>query len=153
MPEPAIRAYTPGDAQGIIGLIADYRAEGNGRVADRDAIAATLSVFASSAQDRILVAELDGKVVGYTAYHWVPFPMIQGVEVYVSDLLVAAASRGGGIGSRLLQAIETEARARGCVRVMLNNHKTDASYTRQFYPMHEFCERNDFANFVKALRR
>jgi GNAT superfamily N-acetyltransferase len=153
MPEPAIRAYAPGDAQGIIGLIADYRAEDNGRVADRDAIAATLSVFASSAQDRILVAELDGKLVGYTAYHWVPFPMIQGVEVYVSDLLVAAASRGGGIGSRLLQAIETEARARGCVRVMLNNHKTDASYTRQFYPMHEFCERNDFANFVKTLRR
>lgn len=153
MPEPVIRAYAPSDAQGIIDLIADYRAEGNGRVADRDAIAATLSVFASSAQDRILVAELDGKVVGYTAYHWVSFPMIQGAEVYVSDLLVAAASRGGGIGSRLLQAIETEARARGCVRVMLNNHKTDASYTRRFYPMHEFCERNDFANFVKALRR
>jgi len=153
MTEPTIRPYVPSDSEQIVGLIVDYRAEDHKRIADREAIAATLTLFSSSAQDRILVADLGGKVVGYVAFHFVPFPMIEGVEVYVSDLLVAGSMRGAGIGSDLLLAVESEARARGCVRLMLNNHKTDTSYVRRFYSKHEFAERGDFANFVKPLRR
>jgi len=152
MPEPTIRAYKPSDAEGIVNLIANYRAEQPGRVANRDALAAALTSFTSSTQDQIHVAELDRMVAGYVAFHFVPFPMIQGVEVYVSDLLVASAMRGFGIGGLLLRAVESEARARGCVRLMLNNHRTDLSYAREFYPKHAFRERDDFANFVKLLR-
>lgn len=152
MTDPTIRPYEPSDAQGIARLIAAYRAEQPGRTADGDAIAAALASFTSSRQDRIFVAELDGKVAGYVAFHFVPFPMIQGVEVYVSDLLVAGETRGSGVGGLLLRAVEGEARARGCVRLMLNNHKTDLSYARQFYRKHAFRERDDFANFVKILR-
>jgi GNAT superfamily N-acetyltransferase len=152
MTEPVVRACEPSDSESIVSLIADYRAEHPGRVADRDAVVASLTLFTSSTQDRILVAEKDGMVAGYVAFHFVPFPMIQGVEAYVSDLLVASAMRGVGIGGLLLRAAESEARERGCVRLMLNNHKTDLSYARDFYPKHEFRERDDFANFVKPLR-
>ncbi len=152
MLEPKIRPYRPSDSEGIARLIADYRAEQPGWVADREAVVATLARFSSSTQDRILVAELKGKVTGYVAFHLVPFPLIQGIEAYVSDLLVAGTMRGGGTGSRLLQAVEDEARAHGCVRLMLNNHKTELSYTRGFYGKHAFRERVDFANFMKPLR-
>jgi GNAT superfamily N-acetyltransferase len=152
MAEPTIRAYEPSDAADIIGLVTDYRAEQPGQVADRDAIAAALTSFAASTQDRILVAELAGKLAGYVGFHFVPFPMIQGVEAYVSELLVASEVRGSGIGDLLLRAVEDEARARGCVRLMLNNHKTDLSYARAFYAKRAFRERADFANFVKPLR-
>ena len=149
---PLIRPYSASDAEAIVQVIVGYRAEDHGRVADSDAIGAALASFASSTQDRILVAELAGELVGYVAFHFVPFPMLQGLEVYISDLLVAADARGTGVGSLLLQSVETEARARGSVRLMLNNHKTDASYIRGFYRNHEFRERDDFANFVKLLR-
>ena len=152
MTRPLIRPYSASYAPAIVRVIVDYRAEENGRVADSDAIAAALASFDSSTQDRILVAELAGKLVGYAAFHFVAFPMIQGLEVYVSDLLVAADARGTGVGSLLLQSVEAEARVRGCVRLMLNNHKTDASYVRGFYRNHEFSERDDFANFVKRVR-
>ncbi|MBM4148258.1 MAG: GNAT family N-acetyltransferase [Lentisphaerae bacterium] len=152
MLEPTIRPYRPSDSAGIARLIADYRAEQSGPVVDQEAVAATLARFLSSTQDRILVAELKGNVTGYVAFHLLPLPLIQGTEAYVSDLLVAGTMRGGGIGSRLLRAVEDEARAHGCVRLMLNNHKTELSYTRGFYGKHTFRERVDFANFVKPLR-
>ncbi len=152
MTEPIVRVFEPSDSESIVSLIADYRAEQPGRVADRDAVVASLTFFVSSTQDRILIAELYGRVAGYVAFHLVPFPMIQGTEVYVSDLLVASAMRGFGIGGLLLRAVESEAREHGCVRLMLNNHKTDLSYARDFYPKHAFRERDDFANFVKPLR-
>ena len=152
MPDLTIRTYQPSDAPSIVGLFVDYRAEQPGQVVDRDAVAATLAAFGSSPRDRILVAELDGKVAGYVAFHFVPFPMIEGVEAYVSDLLVAGAIRGSGIGGLLLQAVESEARACGSVRLMLNNRKTDASYARRFYSSRAFRERDAFANFVKSLR-
>lgn len=150
MAEPTIRAYRPSDSKDVVSVIADYRAERSGRVGNRDAVAATLTSFDSSTQDRILVAELDGKVAGYVAFHFVPFPMIQGVEAYISDLLVASAMRGFGIGGLLLRAVEAEAREGGCVRLMLNNQKTDLSYARAFYAKRAFRERDDFANFVKS---
>jgi GNAT superfamily N-acetyltransferase len=145
-----IRPYVSTDAEAIGQIIADYRAE-NGRVVDRAAIAAALAVFAASAQDRILVAEAHGTVVGYVAFHVLPFPMIEGLEAYVSDLIVAGGTRGAGVGSQLLKAVEAEARRLGCVRLMLNNHKTDVSYVRRFYRKHDFKERDDFGNFVKSL--
>ena len=151
MSQALIRPYSAADAESIVQIIVDYRSETARTAPDRQAIAGALASFASSAEHRILVAERANRLLGYSAFHFVPFPMVQGVELYVSDLLIAAEARGSGVGSCLLQAVEAEARARGCVRIMLNNHKTEASYTRQFYPKHEFREREEFANFVKRL--
>ena len=152
MAEPTIRTYASTDSEAIVNLIAKYRAEDPARSVDRTAIAAALHVFAASAQGRILVADIAGEVVGYVAVHWVPFPMIQGCEAYISDLLVSQSVRGAGIGGILLETVECEARERGCSRLMLNNRKTAPSFVQGFYPKHGFREREEFANFVKQLR-
>jgi GNAT superfamily N-acetyltransferase len=152
MTEPTIRTFATTDSEAILDLIAEYRAEDHGILVDRSVIAATLRDFASSAQDRIFVAEIADEVVGYLAIHWVPFPMIQGWEAYISDLIVRQSLRGAGIGRRLLERAESEARKRGCARLMLNNSKTTQSFVRGFYPKHGFREREGFANFVKLLR-
>lgn len=151
MTEPTIRPFATSDSEAIVTLIAEYRVEDHGRTVDRSVIAATLRGFASSPRDRIFVAEIAGEVVGYIAIHWVPFPMIQGWEAYISDLIVSQSVRGAGIGRRLLEAGESEARERGCTRLMLNNSKTTQSFVRGFYPKHGFREREGFANFVKLL--
>ena len=77
--------------------------------------------------------------------------MIQGWEAYISDLLVSQSLRGGGIGRLLLETAQSEARERGCARLMLNNRKTALSFVHGFYPKHGFREREGFANFVKPL--
>ena len=152
MTKPTIRPYATTDSEAVVNLIAGYRAEDHARSVDRSVIAATLHVFAASAQDCIFVADIEGEVVGYVAIHWVPFPMIQGCEAYISDLLVSPSVRGAGIGRRLLETVESEARERGCARLMLNNRKTAPSFVHRFYPKHGFREREEFANFVKPLR-
>lgn len=152
MTEPLIRHYATRDSDALVRIITDYRNETARSEPDRQAIAAALTPFAASTEHRLLVAERTGQVIGYTAFHFVPFPMVQGIEAYVSDLLVSAAARGSGVGALLLRSVEVEARARGCVRLMLNNHKTDASYLRGFYRKHEFRQRDEFANLVKVLR-
>jgi GNAT superfamily N-acetyltransferase len=148
---PLIRAYESRDFDAVSAIIEEYRAEGSDSVVDRSALARALEAF-DGAEHRLLVAEQAGAVVGYVACHHVPFPMLQGAELYVSDLFVKAAARGGGIGSALLRAVEEQARERGCVRLMLNNGATSAAYQRRFYPQHDFRERRDFATFVKLLQ-
>ena len=151
MSEPTIRPYATSDSQAIVGLIAEYRAEDDGRLVDRSSIAASLHDFAASPQSRIFVAVIAGEVAGYVAIHWIPFPMIQGREAYISDLLVSRSLRGDGIGRLLLERVESEARERRCARLMLNNRKTALSFVHRFYPKHGFREREGFANFVKPL--
>lgn len=152
MTESTIRPYATTDSEAIVNLIAEYRTEDPVRSVERSEIAAVLQVLSSSAQDCIFVADIGGEVVGYVAIHWVPFPMIQGSEAYISDLLVARSARGDGVGRRLLETAQAKARERGCSRLMLNNRRTAPSFVRSFFPKHGFRERKEYANFVKQLR-
>lgn len=93
----------------------------------------------------------DGEVVGYASVHWLPYLIHAGPEGYVSELFVGEPSRGAGLGTRLLEAVEAAARERGCVRLQLLNFRTRASYLRGFYPKVGWLERPDGASFVKAL--
>jgi hypothetical protein len=51
----------------------------------------------------------------------------------------------------LLDAIESEARARGCTRLSLINLRQRESYRRQFYVKAGWQERGTAANFIYAL--
>jgi GNAT superfamily N-acetyltransferase len=93
----------------------------------------------------------DGKIVGYGSVHWLPYLFLQGPEGYVSELFVRESARGQGIGRELLKTIETEAKARGCVRLSLINLRNRESYMRQFYVKAGWEERPDAANFIYRI--
>jgi GNAT superfamily N-acetyltransferase len=93
----------------------------------------------------------DGAIVGYGSVHWLPYLFLQGPEGYVSELFVRESARGQGVGGELLRKIETEARARGCVRLSLINLRNRESYMRQFYVKAGWEERSEAANFIYRI--
>lgn len=100
----------------------------------------------------IYVAELSqDKIAGYGSVHWLPYLFMAGPEGYVSELFVRAEARAQGVGRRLLETIEDEARRRGCQRLSLINLRNRESYRRQFYPKSGWHERGEAANFVYNL--
>jgi len=100
----------------------------------------------------ILVAEArDGAIVGYGSVHWLPYLFLQGPEGLVSELFVRESARGQGVGRELLRNIETEALARGCVRLSLINLRNRESYMRQFYVKAGWEERREAANFIYRI--
>lgn len=94
-----------------------------------------------------------GGLVGYAAVHWLPYFILRGPEGYVSELFLSPEARGRGVGSRLLEAVIEEARARGCSRLSLLNNRRRESYERGFYAARGWQERGDMANFVLFLDR
>ncbi len=76
---------------------------------------------------------------------------LAGPEGYVSELFIAGACRGQGVGRQLLEVVVAEARERGCARLMLVNMRHRESYERQFYSKQGWKERAEAANFVYPL--
>lgn len=101
----------------------------------------------------VYVAEeaMTGGVLGYGVVHWLPYPVLAGVEGFVSDLFVRADSRGRGVGTELLARIKQEASERGCCRLSLLNARGREAYERGFYRKAGWEERDGMANFVLRL--
>jgi GNAT superfamily N-acetyltransferase len=93
----------------------------------------------------------DAAVLGYVTVHWVPYLMHSGPDGYISELFIRERARGQGIGARLLEAVEAEARRHGCNRLMLLNLRQRESYERGFYSKHGWEERPQAATFMKIL--
>jgi len=105
-------------------------------------------------QDRshsVYVAESECEIAGYVSVHWNPYLIQAGPEGYVSELFITEARRGEGVGARLLNAVEQEARSRGCSRLLLLNVRQRESYLRGFYRKHGWIEWEDAAVFVYPL--
>jgi ribosomal protein S18 acetylase RimI-like enzyme len=69
----------------------------------------------------VLVAELDGEVIGYVyaAVEPLSWKELRDEAGFIHDLVVAPAHRGSGAGSQLLDAATEWLRGRGMPRVML----------------------------------
>lgn len=82
-----------------------------------------LSLLAIPLRDA--AASVTGGLWGHTAFQW----------LHIQMLFVPPALRGDGVGSRLLGAAETEARARGCVGAHVDTLDADAArfYRRRGY--------------------
>lgn len=112
-------------------------------------IRAHLAVIGASDSHTLLVAEAGEALVGYCSVHWLP--MLARLEGYVSELFVARAHRGGGIGTCLLEHVKNEAKSRACERLHLENYRTKDSYVRGFYASQGWQERPAAASFVLEL--
>jgi GNAT superfamily N-acetyltransferase len=69
--------------------------------------------------DRILVAEVDGQAVGLAHLQVTPALELDGPAAKIGALVVDGAHRGRGVGRALVEAMEAEARARGCELLFL----------------------------------
>ncbi len=80
----------------------------------------------------ILVAEVDGEVVGYAFFHDSYNPEIAGPEVWLHDVFVREHARSRGVGRRLMAAVARATLARGATAlswgVLSSNRRARAFY-------------------------
>jgi N-acetylglutamate synthase-like GNAT family acetyltransferase len=131
--EPIVRAACEEDSAAIADLLGQL-----GYPTTPDAVEARLERLAR-AGDTVVVAELDGTVVGLASLRLSASIEYDTPAGQLASLVVDEAHRGGGIGRSLVEAIEAEARKRGCGVFFLTTagHRADA---------HAFYERLGFAH-------
>ncbi|AXE31020.1 GNAT family N-acetyltransferase [Chromobacterium phragmitis] len=78
--------------------------------------------------------EIEGGLWGYTCFGW----------LYTQLLAAPTAAKGQGLGQRLMEEAEAEARARGCVGAWVDTHSFQAPgfYEKQGYQ--RFGELDDY---------
>jgi GNAT superfamily N-acetyltransferase len=109
-----IRDAEPRDAPALVRLL-----EQLGYPAGEEAVLRRLARMEASPADRLFVAELDGSVVGLAGIHVSASLEHDQDAAKVSAIIVDEAHRRRGVGRALLEAVEDEARKRGCALVFL----------------------------------
>jgi GNAT superfamily N-acetyltransferase len=151
-----IRKATTGDASELAELLLDIgwfealNSKPHESVTRQVALQIAQCLADSSHSIYVAQASAD-QIDGYGSVHWLPYLFMNGPEGYVSELFVRSTARGQGVGKRLLQAVEAEARSRGCSRLSLINLRSRESYFRQFYVKAGWEERGTAANFIYPL--
>jgi GNAT superfamily N-acetyltransferase len=126
-----VRDVRAEDATSIAVLLTEL-----GYPAETDAILRRLEQL-RQVGDLVLVAELDGGVVGLAQLHVSPSIEYDRPAAKLSALVVAECHRGSGIGRALVEAVEEEARGRGCGLLFLTTAERRAD-------AHRFYERLGF---------
>ena len=95
-----------------------------------------------------LVAERDGRLIGFTHYllhrsTWAPV-----CYCYLEDLFVEPSVRGGGTGRALIAAVEAAARAAGASRLYWLTHETNETAQTLY---NKVAERAGFIQYRKKL--
>jgi GNAT superfamily N-acetyltransferase len=119
-----IRPATADDAERIAGLFTD-----EGYPAGPSDIVARLERFASEFS-RVLVADLDGEVLGFIAFHALPRFEHGDRIVRILALVVDSGARERGVGHRLMDAAEAAAAELGAafVEVTAGHHRPEARH-------------------------
>jgi GNAT superfamily N-acetyltransferase len=127
-----IRRATPDDADALARLLADYLAERWPDHPGCTADALRRDVLSGDAGQRVVVAERDGRPIGFAAWdrtydmHWAA----RGVQI--AELYVEPGSRGHGVALAMVAAVCAESRAEGAI--FLRGAAYDrASATGRFY--------------------
>jgi GNAT superfamily N-acetyltransferase len=116
-----VRAARLEDADGVAALLGDLGyASTSAQAADR------LAALDADPQSLLLVAEVDGEVAGFASLHVQPLIESDEPGCVFTALVVGERLRRHGVGRLLADAIESEARARGGRRIVLNSNERRA---------------------------
>lgn len=116
-----------------------------------DAIAERLREWESTPLAEVLVAAVDGEVVGIAAVAASPHLARPGRFARLIGLAVRESHRRRGIAAALLRAVEEQARAWGCRRVELTSSRWRAE-APAFYEAMGYADRSPAqARYVREL--
>jgi GNAT superfamily N-acetyltransferase len=118
-----VREAGPEDARDVARLLGQL-----GYSAAAAEVALRIERFRESRADLLLVAETGGRVVALASLHVSMALEYEGDAGKLSAIVVDESARGRGIGRILVDAVEREARRRGCVLLFLttNERRRDA---------------------------
>ena len=124
LPRTVLRAAEPSDAARIAELFTE-----EGYPVTPSTVEARLDRFADDAS-RVIVADAEGTVVGFVAFHVMPRFEHDDVAVRVLALVVDPGARERGIGHGLLSEVERIAAEQGAafVEVTAGHHRPDARH-------------------------
>jgi GNAT superfamily N-acetyltransferase len=86
---------------------------------DQSVQARGLSLLLAEPRAAAFVAERDGRLIAMATAQLLVSTARGGAVATIEDVIVDSAARGGGAGRALIAAIETWARAQGCLRLQL----------------------------------
>ena len=109
-----IRDAGPRDAPALVELVGQL-----GYPAAAEQLVERLARLAGSGEDRCVVAELGGELVGLASIHTSLSVVHDRPVARLSAIVVGERHRGRGVGQALVAALEAEARARGCQLLFL----------------------------------
>ena len=139
-----IRDARPEDAAALARLVDQL-----GYPTSADAVAARLQRLEASPADRVLVAELDGEIVGAASVHYSLTLEYDEPAAKLSAIVVDEQHRRRGIGEALARAVEEEAIRQGCCLVFLTTAERRAD-AHAFYRRLGYEETG--RRFAKPLR-
>lgn len=149
--EATVREAEAGDVEGVTTAVAALLDELGGSCPTRPALETEVrALLEDPAGGSVLIAEADGDVVGLLSASWQRAIHVPGVYATIQDLWVDEAWRSRGVGAELVEAIASQARARGVSRLEVGlPRETFAAIasTESFY------KRNGFEHLGPRMRR
>jgi GNAT superfamily N-acetyltransferase len=118
-----VREARPEDAHAVAALLGEL-----GYPSGAEQASARIDRIGDDPSTLLLVAELDGEVAGLAALHLQQLIERDDVGCSLTAMVVGERFRRRGVGARLTDVIEAEARARGCELIALNtaHRRSDA---------------------------
>lgn len=120
-----IRPARPDDADAVAALAHALSLHDNEPTGNFTPQAMRQAVF-DDPRVRVLVAEIDGKVVGYVMFHDSYDTANAARGLYLNDIIVEESVRGEGVARRLMAAVMREAKKQGDVFVWWTAKPTNA---------------------------
>lgn len=115
-------------------------------------LAENVKLYLHDSDHSLLVAEIEGKVVGCVASDMAQTFHREGKQMRVVSLVVDRAFRKKGVGAALLQAVENLARKQGCWVVELtSSSRREKEGTHDFYIRQGYLKNGSQAIFRKLI--
>jgi ribosomal protein S18 acetylase RimI-like enzyme len=131
-----LRNATADDLPAIVGMLADDFLGGTREKVEESISESYISAFREIEKDpnnELVVAELDGKIVGTFQLTYTPSLSFQGGKrCTVESVRVDSSLRGQGIGREMMLWAIERAKEKGCVSMQLTTHK-ERENAHRFY--------------------